>query len=1229
MLYDNIVSRIPDSRKKRHLLPSGDNSDFLTKLAHIQEEESTEQQKTKRAVPIDDVHDISNALEEMMDTNYLPKNHERSTEECPVNDLMTPIADISKTEAPIQTLEIKNGGDFSDILDIEKTLDSTLPPIIETTMSSYLLTEIPQISRKPYEVVTTLEQLLASAPEETHYIAPTVDSKEVFEEDLSADEETTAVSRRRIETTTEMLKICKKKEEIRPTQQTTVTKHHRGKTTDWNQVIYPLEIETMEPEEEEEEKTPCDEPHTTECATEPTTIEDCPITSRGRIIPEEKNENETEYYVDIVVPYDTGEQQHYIDRLVKRESPSDYDFLDYPNRVQRASDDRQIWSEFNWPEHKKYDSLKTLTTTPREIEVLGEETTESVPLEKSSLDESEDREIWKEFKWPEHKKYGTSTEGSSTQNQLEVHIEGDDQQIWKEFESPTHDNFDSSASSTVKRGIEVLLGEDLKSDKSETLDDRQIWREFKWPEHKKYGDKSQDSLVTTEKYIEALSDETKTKIDKSDTETKYKDGEEGRQIWKEFNWPEQREPKISVIESLTSTEKNIEDLVKDESILTKFKWPEHKEYGSSTTRGQTQMTNSWREQHVQSSSRGNSGNIWNQFNWPEHRKYGSTSVSTTAHSTVSHSHEGNKNIWNQFNWPQHKTYGDSSSTARWQGFPVPGTELPQKNSFEDYESELGIAEKTSFGESSEFPARPKVPAKLTGHVNTETSSEWNEFNFPSDKNSASERYEGELASFPSKEKLTRSTDMPLNVVPMDEYEALDALEKSQGVTFSELKDKGEELDSFDWSEKNTLSTSERGTTGPHVMKTGLWEELHLPLHESHMKVIPVSNVESTTNKRLERTTTDNEGLWNKFQWPEHKKYSSTKPATSTVPSTETSLRINETTHSTVIVGSTEKNELEETGIAHKFNWPIHKYYTGVTTSERPSNNSNPPEETKDGGKVFDDLIAISTQLSLDMIETTPMKIENQGTESVDDYLEGLFNEKEHTTKIIESTFSPQELTSKTYILDGTEKKTTTDIWEAFRWPSPRTQAHEDTSEERWQKATPESMPFPSKNIENTTAVPSIEDQLDKPEVSLDLFAFPPLESETKRSNYSLLDIPVPPFPLPEEYEEYSMLSSTETWSDHDKFGDTELLSEIKLPYPDEIPSEKLDFADEYKSSESVASFYPLSEFTSEHNQEKPFWNHEKKKGHHHKTSTSTEGFPTKHTSPPTKSTTVGEFQRKL
>ncbi|XP_044745344.1 titin-like [Coccinella septempunctata] len=1084
--------------------------------------------------------EISSALEEMMSTNYQLEKPNINTDTSSIDELMTPIEDLTTTVRHFTHFHLKVEENFKDILDVEKSLDTTIPASTETTMSPFLLTEIPQISEKPFEVVTTLDELLASVPSPASYRAPTVDPLSIFDDldnevKVTVEDNVPSVSPtttckapsvdvlsifdnldNRVKVSVEnavkapkkMLKKLFEKKKTTTTQRTTTTtERERMLWTNQDEVMYPLDIETIKPGQEEEETVTCVD-NGGQCDMSPSTTPECGLTAKGRIAHDDIRDNETEYYVDIVIPYDTDEQQQYIDRF-EQEEPSYYNVLDNSRRVQREDADRKIWKEFKWPEHRKYQD--STTNRGAQNEMLVEET-EEVSSSELGQSDSDDREIWKEFKFPEHRKY----EGSIT------------------------------GSSTTTREIEVLTedgGSAIEKTAKVEIDDS--------------ADEFEGSLTTTEDQIDA------------------EDTAEDREIWKEFKWPDQKKYKSLNIESLISTERELEGKTADENVWEEFEWPENKELGSST------------EKSTSVSDFGK--NIWREFKWPEHKKYGDkVTTERVGQPTIKESQEFDE-------------YGTMS-------FAGLGTEVAPKNTVGDYESELGIPEIPQLSGNSEWsPPASKVPPKLGGNTQagpTEGSVEWSEFNSPSNKTTPN-KYKYKFDDLPAKKKITLPEGASVNTAPMDEAEAFtDNMEKAT-----------KEVEGFRWLKKDKLPTSE----GPHVMKTGLLEELRLPVHDTaHLKVISPSTpwtVESTTYDRLARSTRGEIGLWNRFQWPEHKKYVETVAITENVPLMETAIwnRMQDSAHVRLVEKTTESNK--EAEIWRKFQWPGHNEYAEGRTTRAPLVTVENKEK----------FVEDSSQI----IRTEPVKTTRkiETTESEDEVLPHFGGEKRHTTKIIEKSFSPEELTSKTYILEGSDKKTTTDIWEAFQWPPPRTPNPENRSESIVQG------PMDDFNkIENLTVVSDTEGQQDKPDSSLDLFAFPPHDAKTEHdNNLTILDIPVPPFPPPEDYEEYSMLTSTDSsWS----YDDVNLFSELNLLHAQDMSSTGRDtYADLMESlSLSPEGLFPSSESpteaaleggTTESDKKMPFWDHVKKKIHRPKTTT-TEGFPTKHTSPPTKSTTVGE-----
>ncbi|XP_045483101.1 uncharacterized protein LOC123688562 [Harmonia axyridis] len=1531
LLYNDNIT-VLDSRKKRSFIDTKESLQDLTNYYEYSGDPVFLQKRAEKvASSLDDmeVMEISNALEHMVDTKYQVDTPSSNTIEGPIDELITSIPELMTTEELHFTPRILNvEEEFSDVLSIEECLDTTLPPSTESTVPSYLLTEISQITEKAYPVVTTLDDLIATAPVHTPYIPESLETDRNFVE-VSREVELA-------EAATAMFTTCKETVEVESNQQPIYVhklshdevKQKLAKLSD--QVMYPSEIETMKPGEEVEEEGNVDDIVETAPAvhhTHSATVRCHGVTTKPLKISEECKQNDTEYYVDIVIPYDTDEQQQYIDRFVKREEPANADVLSSPRREQRNGAERRISKESAWPEHREYGSSES---TKKELEGLSEWNSEdrriwnemkwpthriftksvvdvftptekdiedsrdnSEDFEEPSKDNSEDllveskeladtdvptlpsrvqrdeadRQIWKKFARPEHRKYDSELaekekEGISEWNSedrriwnemqwpthriftksvgdvftpTEKYIEGprensedfeelskdnsedllvkrkepshadvpsllgrvqrheadsriskessrpehrkydssvekeleglsewnsEDRRIWNEMKWPTHRIFTKSIGevftptekyiegprensedfeelskdnpedllvkrkepshadvpslsgrvqrheadsriskessrpehrkydSSVEKELEGLsewnsedrriwnemkwpthriftksVGgvftpteiniegsrensdfEELSKDNSEDRlveggepkhddvlslprriqrdeadrqilnefnwpehrkydslessekklegisegdsEDRQIWKEFNWPEHRIYTKSVGEVLTTTEKeivgsedrqiwkefkwpehreYTESLSGITESGITESDIRELSGENSDDRQIWKEFKWPEHRKYTKSVGGDLATTEEKIEvvsednseefeELSKDNSgdrqILEEFKWPEHRKYTKSidekfivTEKGIKEETSDDRQ-------------IWKEFNWPEHRKYTSGiggALTTTeidldfdsdsahfAKSSIENSED--RQIWKEFNWPEHRNYEKERISLK-----------GATSSYQSIESNKNLLEKFN------------VQSKFKEGGDTSKTEEWEKFNFHSSKDNSG------FIDVPSKHKV--AIPGATNEVPLDESEKLE-------LSLKKIKEEAE----------GTTSSFAKETSGPHVLETGLWDELHLPFHESaHTKIIPES--------RLGRGTTEDVDIWNKFKWPDHKEY--TTKVTENFPNSvtilwdelplndEKTLHFNLSPDGTPV--ETNKTNEEDTDILQKFNWPEHKeYLEGGGTTKGPAIMETalwdtlhlPFPETGHleilnisglvGGSKAEDLETTTTIPELEPIDTT-----TKGSD--------LVKEPRHTTKIIEHKVDLQELTSRTYVLEGTDVKTTTDIWEAFQWPSPRTLPKDDLSG------------TPDQGL-GLKEVPGSEDQLEAPSKPIDL--------DTNITDISIPEVPVPPFPPSDDYEEYLLFP---TPSVHGESKTSEDWFNLPLS-PDKGTSERL---------------LNLDVFTTGH--KRPFWDHVDKKIHHPKTTTTTtEGFPSKQTPRPTKSTTVGE-----
>ncbi|KAL3286608.1 hypothetical protein HHI36_001108 [Cryptolaemus montrouzieri] len=103
-------------------------------------------------------YDILYAAKEKEMSDYIS-----STSETDVSMITFP--KITNNNVLVKNIHSSTDGIVEDLIQNERSLDTTLPVLKEITTISYLLTPLPQIiSNKPIEVITTLEDLLASAP---------------------------------------------------------------------------------------------------------------------------------------------------------------------------------------------------------------------------------------------------------------------------------------------------------------------------------------------------------------------------------------------------------------------------------------------------------------------------------------------------------------------------------------------------------------------------------------------------------------------------------------------------------------------------------------------------------------------------------------------------------------------------------------------------------------------------------------------------------------------------------------------------------------------------------------------------------------------------------------------------------------------------------------------------------------------------------------------------------
>ncbi|KAL3286607.1 hypothetical protein HHI36_001107 [Cryptolaemus montrouzieri] len=637
-----------------------------------------------------------------------------------------------------------------------------------------------------------------------------------------------------------------------------------------------------------------------------------------------------------------------------------------------------LWKGFNWPFHANLEKTNLLNEA-------------KATVKSDNLD--------MDFNWPAHFKYKiqlNTTDVTETNAQEEITTP-----LWKGFNWPLHANLEKTN----------LLNKAKATVKSDNLD-----MDFNWPEHFKYEIQLNSTDVTETNAQEEITtplwkgfnwplhanlektkllNETKATV-KSDnldmdfnwpehfkyeiqlntdvTETNA-DEEVTTPLWKGFNWPLHANlEKTKLLNEAKAT-------VKSDNLDMDFNWPEHFKYEIQLN--STDLTETNAQEEITTP-------LWKGFNWPLHANLEKTKLLNETKATVK-----SDNLDMDFNWPEHFKYEiqlktdvtktnaqEEITTPLWKGFNWPFHASLEKSELLN-EAKTTVKSNNNFNMDFNWPENFKYDI----HLNIDTTksnviTETNVINI--------DKINQEYIHEQSNDNIFNSKGKPVWNINSVSTQSTGHVKLIQDSTIASsgknMFEKSKLLEESNWPTHMAYEGGFEGTQQPLILNTISLKNFHLPFSEASRYTY-----DENKNEMQKLYNDRTESQVQLFNWPEYLKFPRKFEKTTGHKSTnweEGHKPVFETMH---------LNSSDNIGEAFGKNYQSLK---GTVDDEETWRNWS---------------------------EVNPGI---QETQYLEEYLK-------HTTRIIEKAFSPDELTSKNYILDGSNDKKTTDIWEAFQWPPPR------------------------------------------------------------------------------------------------------------------------------------------------------------------------------------------------